>query len=271
MQKWAWIYKHGIEYITVPDWVEKGVIIAFSSRKGGFSITPYNSLNMGLHVGDDYEMVIRNREKFFEILGVSLTQMVGCQQVHGNQVVAVTEDQAGYGAFQYDSSIPETDAMICSVPGLVITTFYADCLPVFFFDPVKRAVGLAHSGWKGTFSQIGSKVVQELAARYGSRPREVKVFIGPGIQKCCYRIDPGLAGEVIKKFPGADNIISMNKNGHFWDLSKTIYNDLLESGVLRDNIMGCSLCTSCNPERFFSYRRESGATGRMAAIIGLKY
>jgi YfiH family protein len=269
LDKWIWQKEQEIDYITIPHWREQGVIMAFSSRNGGVSPSPFQSLNMGLHVGDQAELVWANRQRFIDLWCLGLEQMVCCQQVHGSQVVCVSSEMSGLGAKDYNTSISGIDAMITDQTGIILATFYADCQPVFFFDPQKRVVGLAHSGWKGTMGRIVSNTVNTMVHVYGSKAENLEVFIGPGIGPCCFQIQADLAKKVTAAFPEFDGIIDRNREIS-WDLSLTNRKILDQAGIDPNKIMECGLCTSCNKDSFFSYRRENGKTGRMMAVIGLQ-
>lgn len=267
---WTWQENKGVKYISIPEWNRQGVRMGFSARQGGCSESPYESLNLGLHVGDDREKVIANRQALVDVFAVSLEQMVCCQQVHGKEVALVDANAAGRGSVIYDTALPGCDAMVCNTPGLLLATFYADCFPVFFFDPVKRAVALAHSGWKGVMGRIVVETLNKMARDFGSKPQDIQVFIGPGIQKCCFEVQPDLANKVRQEFSSMTDIIYNKESEHRWDLPETIRQTLMQAGITEPNLLNCGLCTSCCTDLFYSYRRENAVTGRMAAIIGLK-
>ncbi len=270
MQKWSWQKIQEIAYLTIPHWAEEGVVIAFSARHGGVSQPPLDSLNMALHVGDEQELVWLNRQRFIELWDLRLEQMVCCQQVHGSQVACVSSDMAGLGAKDYLTSLTEIDAMATNESDIILATFYADCLPVFFYDPQKRAVAIAHSGWKGTMGKIVSNTVNTMIQAYGCKAENLEVFLGPGIGPCCFQIQADLAQKVAAVFPEFDVIIDRNRE-FFWDLSLSNRKILQQAGIDPQKIIDCGLCTSCNTDKFFSHRRENGKTGRMMAAIGLQH
>lgn len=270
MDKWIWQKEQKIDYITIPHWREQGVIMAFSARHGGVSPPPFQSLNMGLHVEDRAELVLANRKRLLDLWDLGLQQLVCCQQIHGSQVVCVSQEMTGLGAKDYSTSIPDMDAMTTDHAGIILATFYADCLPVFFFDPQKRVVGIAHSGWKGTMGRIVSNTVNTMVQVYGSKAENLEVFIGPGIGPCCFQVQADLAKKVTAAFPEFDVIMDRNRE-IFWDLSLTNFKILCQAGVDPHKIMDCGICTSCNTDSFFSHRRENGETGRMMAAIGLQH
>lgn len=265
-----WDSQGAIHYITVPEWNQQGVRVGFSARTGGSSEYPYESFNLGLHVGDQPERVISNREAWAGVFSASLERMVCCQQVHGSEVILVDSELAGRGSAVYDTALPGYDAMICNTPGLLLAAFFADCFPLFFFDPVQKAVALAHSGWKGVMGRIAAVTIREMAVHFHSRPEDIQVMIGPGIQQCCFEIQADLADKVRQKFPGLPGIVYSSQAAYRWDLPATIRHILYQSGIKANNLISCDLCTACRTDLFFSYRREGGITGRMAAVIGLE-
>ena len=270
MTVWDWNHAGGIKYLYLPDWLEKGVIAAFTTRTGGDSGDGYESLNLALQVGDDYQKVIANRLKVLNALGGSLDQMVCCQQVHGSRGIAVDSSYSGRGALQYEDALPGTDALVTDTPGIYLATFYADCVPVYIFDPENRCIALIHSGWKGTISHITLATIAIMREQYGSKLHHLAVFIGPGIDRCCFEIQPDLADRVRQELVGHNAILSQSGDKLFWDLKNTIRQDLLLSGVLAENIQVCELCTYCHSDFFYSHRRDNGNTGRMGAFVSLR-
>ncbi|MGI5879819.1 MAG: peptidoglycan editing factor PgeF [Syntrophomonadaceae bacterium] len=269
MQDWQWQKKQGISYITVPEWYEQGAFAAFSARLGGVSNIPCDSLNMGLHVGDKPHHVLENRKRFMLAAGGQLDQMVCCQQVHGDSIKLINQRHAGFGARKLETAIGYTDAMVTDVPGVFLTTFYADCFPVYFFDPIKKVVALAHSGWKGTMLRIAEKTMLTMISEYKSQTEDICCFIGPGIGACCFAIADDLADRAGHEFAALNDIIRYNNATCYWDLSATIQQCLLMAGIKKDQITICPLCTCCNPDHFYSFRRDQGNTGRMGAVITL--
>lgn len=271
MKRFAWESKAGIKYVTVPEWENRGVSMGFSSRLGGVSHGPYESLNLALHVDDDYYNVIENRRRYLDLFALPLENMVCCEQVHSNSVAIVDNEDQGCGALDQGSVLPGFDAMVTAAPGVMLTTFYADCVPIFFFDPLQRVVAIAHSGWKGTMGRIAANTVGVMKNNFSSSTRDMEAFIGPGIGSCCFRIGEDLAQKVKEELPELDGILNWNQGRYTWDLRLTIKLMLREIGLTSDNVIDCNFCTACDPENFFSYRRDQGRTGRMAAVIALKY
>lgn len=271
MRPWITRTSNQITCIRIEDWEVMGVDAVFSTRHGGDSLPPYNSMNLALHVGDEPDTVILNRSRLLEVLNVSTMQMVCCQQVHGTRVYRATRSDAGCGALDQDSAIPDCDALLTDSPGLMLAEFYADCFPLYFFDPARRVVALAHAGWKGTMGKIAAKTLKEMNRYFACRYEDIQVFIGPGIGPCCFEVQPDLVRRVEEVFPLHRNLLSSKDGRTTWDLAQTNIEVLKGMGVKPENIQNCGLCTSCHPEWFYSYRREGGITGRMGAVIGLRW
>jgi len=269
MTGWIWNEQNHIKYITLPEWKSLGATAAFSSRWSGVSDAPFKSLNLGLHVGDDYKRVIYNRKEFLNIFDLQLEDVVCCEQVHGSKVKIVDEGYKGRGAYSYADSIADHDGLITNKPGVGLLTFYADCIPLYFFDPCQKVIALAHSGWKGTMGKIAEQVLLSMQQSFHCAVENIKVFIGPGIGPCCYSIQPDLAEKVEKRFPGYSEIILYENESIKWDLKNTNRQILLAAGIKSTNLTLCDLCTACNKQKFFSYRAEQGKTGRMAALLVL--
>lgn len=273
MDEWQLHQRNGFAFWSIERWLQAGVNMAFSTRWGGISEEPFNTCNLGLHVGDDASKVFANRTRFLhDAFEADLGQAVCCQQVHGDKVLKIDKSHQGRGAFLYEESLPDYDAMITDEPGVYLLTFYADCIPVYFFDPVHRAVGIAHSGWKGTMQQIAVTTLTAMQQQFASRCDEMYAAIGPGIAACCFEITADLAHKVDIAFSDFHDIIYHKEySSIYWDLPETNRQMLIKQGVIPDHIISSKLCTSCHPEHFFSYRRDQGKTGRMGALIALEY
>jgi YfiH family protein len=257
--------RNAVEFVQISLPGTKGV---FSTRNGGISTPPFDSLNLAFHVGDAPEAVTANRRIFSAAAGFSLENLVCAQQVHGTRVFSASFQDRGKGVYCYEDAVSETDALITDDSNVVLGAFFADCVPVFIADPVRKAVGLAHAGWKGTLHHIAQKTVAKMTEEFGCVSSDCFAFIGPSIGPCCYRVgeeviallDPALAAHVSSE--GED------KKGFKLDLWGANRADLLVAGLSADNIAVSGLCTRCDA-RFFSFRRAGGQTGRMGGFIGL--
>ncbi len=225
-----------------------------------------------MHVNDDQEKVLNNRKKFFEAFGFSLADGVALNQVHGNHVLVVDDNAKGRGTLNHSHALGNADGMITNRPGILLTTYYADCVPIYVVDPITNSIGLAHAGWKGTVLKIGKSVIEKMQSVYGTKPADCICVIGPSIGPCCYQVD-GNVIEPIKEHFGENQqwvlskVTKTHANLNLWEANKI---SLLEAGLSHENIYLSGLCTSCNEKYFFSHRRDNGKTGRMSAVIAIK-
>ncbi|GIP39689.1 laccase domain protein [Paenibacillus sp. J31TS4] len=261
------------------EWMERvpGLTAGFTSRLGGVSYGAFDSLNCGLHVADDPDDVVRNREILAETVGIPLGRWTFGEQVHGTRVAVVTEEDRGRGTTERASAFGDTDAFVTDRTELCLAALFADCVPLYFLDPEHRVVGIAHAGWKGTVGCIAEAVVQTMQERFGSRPGELLAAVGPSIGPCCYEVDDRVADRVrglLKELPEAADapthpILRPAGEGHaMLDLQRLNRQIMIKAGILPSRIELTSLCTSCRTDAFFSHRKEQGKTGRMLAWIG---
>ena len=249
-----------------------GVNHFISTRLGGVSNYPFESLNMGFHVDDDPRAVLANRKELCRQAGVPLVNLTTAKQVHGSTVAVVTGAMKGRGSDDFNLALNDTDAMVTDVPGVCLMVVVADCVPVLLADPVSRAVGVAHAGWRGTIAGISRRTEEMLYKNYGCRPQDIVVGIGPSIGPCCYQVGQ----EVFERFKtgfGSQAVKAeedTGSSGNYVDLWETNRMQLLGAGVPPENIEVSRVCTCCNHHRFFSARRCGGTTGRFGAGIMLK-
>ena len=187
---------------------EEGLAHGISTRMGGVSKPPFAALNMALHVGDCAADVLENRRLFAEALGLDAARIVTPRQVHGDEVRLVRASDAGMGASRYDESVPACDALMTAESGLPLLLCFADCVPLLFFDPVRRVIAAAHAGWKGTVAEIGRKTVQRMGEAFGSRPQDILAGIGPSIGACCFEVGEEVAAAFHAAFPEAPGLLS---------------------------------------------------------------
>lgn len=253
-----------------PDWPADRVRGVFSFREGGVSDTPYHSLNVGYHVGDDPIAVTENRRRCAAAVGVTLHDMVVPEQVHGPGVAVVTETDRGRGSTPDEPSIPGVDAVVTNVRGLALTVMAADCVPMLFYDGRLGVVGAAHSGWRGTVAHISREVVRAMTETFGSRPQDLDVWLGPSIRRCCYEVDGQVAGPVLDSFGTGPLLTRHAKPGKYLlSLHACIRADLESSGVVGDHIHDVGVCTACHTQVLFSHRAEHSKTGRLLGTVRL--
>lgn len=284
--------KNGVTYLTFPGLSEtEAVRHLFSTREGGVSNGIYASMNLSYARGDEKEAVDENYRLIAECLGCSLEDMVCSDQTHTDNVRLVTGQDRGKGVTR-PKDYRDVDALITGERGVVLCTFFADCVPLFFVDPVKRAIGLAHSGWRGTVQKIGKKTVEEMGKAFGSDPGDIHAAIGPSICGDCYEVSQDVIEEFAKAFPGArragereelraadrreesfaetPTLWYETKPGKYqldlWEANRQI---LLEAGIAEDRIEVTDLCTCCNPKFLFSHRASHGRRGNMGAFLML--
>ncbi len=263
---WEWRRGQYTKYLTIPEWEEVRVEIGFSSRNGGVSKRPFDSLNLGLHVGDLEQDVLENRRRFWAEWDAAQNDSILGEQVHDNKVVWAGKDDRGRGAMELGTAIAGVDGMLTRETGLGLMAFFADCLPIYFLHPVLKVIGLAHAGWKGTVGQIGLRVIEMLAAS-GGEPGDCWVAIGPGIGSCCYEVDERVANLFRSQIKSGTCLVESRPGHYRLDLAQVNREMLIRAGVTEEHIWSIDLCTACRPADFFSYRRDGGTTGRMAAWI----
>lgn len=260
-----------IPYISFNALEQTGMVVnAFSTRQGGVSVGCLESMNLGFNRGDLDENVLKNHKIFAKAVGFPYENIVTTNQTHTTNVRVVTKEDCGKGITK-DRDYSDVDGLITNVPGIVLTTYYADCVPLYILDPVNKAIGLSHSGWKGTVKRIGDNTLKLMNENYGTNPKDVICCIGPSICQDCYEISEDVANEFINEF-GKNNKILYNKgNGKYqlnlWESVKQVF---LDAGVEYDNIYTTDICTCCNKDELFSHRGHHGKRGNLAAFLMLK-
>ncbi|MFS0654186.1 peptidoglycan editing factor PgeF [Bacillus sp. 179-C3.3 HS] len=263
--------------MAIHDWTNmtcsgrQKVLAGFTTKNGGCSLDSYQSLNTGLHVGDDASHVNRNRQVIAEESAVPLSEWVFADQTHEDHIIKVTKEHKGKGSRHYHDALPGTDGLYTSEPNIMLALCFADCVPLYFLAPQAGLIGTAHAGWKGTVKQIGAKMVDIWRSEEGVAIDQIQVVIGPSIGSCCYVVDDVVVDQV-KKLPcPTEEVYSEISSGQYnMDLNTLNKNILLHAGVKEENIQVSSLCTSCHDDLFFSHRRDRGKTGRMMSFVGFK-
>lgn len=260
----------GIVYFTIPSFDDTGMVKhCFSTRKGGVSSGQVKGLNLGFSRPDSWENVAANFERLCSAVGIDKESLVFSHQVHGTTIRRVTREDAGKGIWRV-SDIRNTDGLITDEKEVTLTTFYADCVPLFFLDPVKRAIGLTHAGWKGTVAGIAAVTLTKMIEAFGSHPGDMLVGIGPSICRDCYEVDMPVIEKLREGFESWREVtVPLGKDRYLLDLQLTNSMILHKAGVKNDNITGSGLCTRCCKELFYSYRRERENTGSLAALLQL--
>jgi YfiH family protein len=260
--------------VTVPLFRFSSIALphAVSTRHGGVSPAPYDTLNLGYSTPDKRENVAANRAAFYAAAGVDPSTIMVARLTHGNEVSVFRRDRPDDFPVERlpvrdDADDTDlffsTDAVVSDVPGLNFLLTFADCVPLLFHDPVRDVVGVAHAGWRGTAASIGPRVVTTMASTFGSSPSDIRAAIGPSIGACCYPV----GAHVVERFHALGSDPVLRPDGVHLDLWATNERQLRSAGV--EHVEVASVCTSCNRSDFFSHRGEQGRTGRFALCAGL--
>lgn len=263
----------GVQYLEFPllantDAVRHGI----STRIGGVSEGIYSSMNLSFTRGDKKEPVLENYRRIGAAIGVAPGHMTGSQQTHTTNIRKVTETDMGKGIVR-ERDYADIDGMITNIPGICLVTYYADCVPLLFVDPVRRAIGASHSGWRGTVNKMGQATIEAMQREYGCRPEDIKAAVGPSICQDCYEVSEDVILEFQRAFPQKewDTLFYKKPDGKYqlnlWKANERI---LLDAGIKRANLAVTNLCTCCNPELLFSHRASHGKRGNLAAFLALK-
>lgn len=248
------------------------IICGFSTRLGGVSRGCFSSMNLGFRRGDAEERVFENYRLLCHSMGIEPEQLIFTDQVHKTNVRRAYKADCGKGIF-YERDYGEVDGQVTNEPGAVLMVFGADCVPLFFYDPVKRAVGVAHAGWRGSVLGIAGVTAVRMREEFGSEPSDLRVVIGPSICADCYEVGDEVVAAFQEAFPNADGGIlkAAGSNGKYflnlWEANRQI---LLGAGVLQEHIAISGLCTMCRQDLFFSHRASGGKRGSMAGFLMLR-
>lgn len=260
-----------VPLLHVPLLESTGIVKeGFSTRAGGVSKGIFSTMNLSFTRGDEREAVEENYRRIAQALGVDYDRFVFSDQTHTTNVLQVTEKDAGNGITR-EREYPDIDGLITNVPGLVLTTFYADCVPLYFVDPVHRAIGLSHSGWRGTVNRMGQVTIERMREAYGTDPADLICAIGPSICQDCYEVSEDVAEQFAAAFPGHwAELFYRKENGKYqlnlWRANEIV---LTEAGVKPEHLAVTDICTCCNPENLFSHRASHGKRGNLAAFLCL--
>ena len=249
-----------------PENLGEGVVAGFSTRNGGVSRAPYNSLNLGLNTEDQLAQVEGNRSTFARTFDLAPHQLLTVKQVHGNDLLLIDEPNADISHFL---SL-EVDAIVTNQPGIMLGVLVADCYPVLIWHAQRRVVAAVHAGWRGAANGILGKVIRALTGHFNCSVEELQAAVGPGIGAHKYEVDRPVR-DAFRTGSGFWPEISKEvKLGHWQlDLALSCRLQLEQAGVLPQHLAVAEQCTCCHPELFFSYRRDHGMTGRQLGYIML--
>ena len=259
--------KNGVPFLSYPMLENTGIVNhGFSTRLGGVSTGPCSTMNISTNRGDDPDAVAENKRLIAKAIGVDAGKMVFTNQTHTTNVSVVSQEDFG-------NVLDETDGLITNTPGLCLVTFYADCVPLYFVDPVERAIGLSHSGWRGTVSKMANVTVKKMCDTFGSKPENIIAAIGPSICQDCYEVSDDVIEQFQKAYQEKDwnHLFYKKENGKYQlNLWKANEINFLESGISPDHIAVTNVCTCCNPDVLFSHRITGFSRGNLSAFLALK-
>lgn len=262
----------GVGFLTFPTLSELGFVNhAFSTRIGGVSTDEFKSMNLNFKRGDIPERVTENYKIFCKAAGFSYESLVSSSQDHHTNVRCVTKADCGIGIYR-PHDIESVDALVTNEPGVTLVTHYADCTPIYFADPEKKVIALAHAGWKGTVGKIGEATVDVMQEEYGCDPTDIIAVVGPAIGMCCYEVDTPVYEQFasLTELKPAYFTKSLGHGKYMLDLKETNRRMLLEAGLLSINITISDVCTKCNSGLLYSHRASGGKRGGLNAMMCIK-
>jgi YfiH family protein len=251
-----------LQSISLESFPEGEVKQAFYTRHGGVSPEPWASLNHGGTVGDERENVVENRKRIFDHFERPVESIYDVWQVHSADVVCVDQPRS------LSSPHLKADAILTDHPNITLMMRFADCVPILFYEPNKRVIGIAHAGWQGTIKMIGKAVVEKMVEQYQCMSSDIIAGIGPSIGPDCYEVGMDVFEKIHAAFGKRSLHVLSNKNGnHYFNLWQANRMILEEAGVQNVEVM--EICTACHTEDWYSHRAERGKTGRFGALIAL--
>ena len=262
-----------VPYLSFPMFRDTGLVTdGFSTRLGGVSEGCFSSLNLSFDRGDDRAAVAENFRRMGEALGVHCEDMVLSQQTHTTNIRIGTDEDRGKGITR-ERDYTDIDGLITNVPGICLVTTYADCVPLYFLDPVKKVIALSHSGWRGTVGKIGKKTVEIMQEKFSSDPADILAAVGPSVCMDCYEVSE----DVIDKFKDSfdkrfwGELFYEKADGKYqldlWKANELIF---LESGIIPEHIAVTNVCTYCNSRILYSHRAMGDKRGNLCAFLALK-
>ena len=249
------------------DWLAH----CFTTRMGGVSRGDFDSLSFSFTRGDEPAAVQENFRRVAEALQADYNKFVLSDQTHTTNVKRVTAADAGNGLTR-EKDFFDIDGLITDEPGLVLSTFYADCVPLYFADPVKKVIGLSHSGWRGTVAGMGRVTIEAMKREFGTNPKDLLCAIGPSICQDCYEVSRDVAKAFSEEFRGQEKEILIPKEDGKYQLNLWKSNEIIltKAGVRKENIAITDICTCCNSKYLFSHRASMGKRGNLGAFLMIK-
>ncbi len=257
-------------YLTFPSFTRtQAVEHLFSTRLGGVSEGIFSSMNLSYTRGDSKEAVDENYRRIADILGCRVESFVCSDQTHTTNIRKVTEGDCGKGVV-IPRDYQDVDGLVTDRAGVVLATFFADCVPLYFLDARRRVIGLAHAGWRGTVGRIGKKMIDMMTAEYGCKRENIIAAIGPSICADCYEVSEDVAVQFEAEFGNTVLRTGKQPGKYQLDLWKANAEVLLHAGLTPAQIEVTDICTCCNPSLLFSHRASKGKRGNLGAFLMLK-
>lgn len=257
-------------YLTFPSFTRtQAVEHLFSTRLGGVSEGIFSTMNLSYTRGDRKEAVDENYRRIADILGCKPEAFVCSDQTHTTNIRKVTEADCGKGVL-VPKDYRDVDGLVTDREGIVLATFFADCVPLYFLDTERRVIGLAHSGWRGTVGRIGKKMIDTMVSDYGCKKEHILAAIGPSICADCYEVSEDVAGQFVAEFGSAVLQKGKRPGKYQLDLWKANEEVLLQAGLTSQQVEVTDICTCCNASLLFSHRASEGKRGNLGAFLMLK-
>ena len=262
-----------VPYLKYPLLENTGIVNhGFSTKLGGVSKGYYSSMNLSFTRGDNEGDVRENFKRMADAIGVRSEDMVFTHQTHTTNVRIVTKDDRGNGITR-ERNFFDTDGLVTNEEGVCLVTFFADCVPLYFVDPVKKVIGLSHSGWRGTVGKIGLETVRVMKDKFGCDPKDILAAVGPSICQKCYEVSEDVIIKFKENFHKKywDSLFYRKDNGKYqlnlWKANEIIF---LEAGITKEHMAVTNVCTHCNSDIFYSHRTTGDKRGNMCAFLELK-
>lgn len=262
-----------VPFLSFPILENTGLVShSFSTRFGGVSKGDFATMNFSFTRGDRKEDVLENYSRMANALGVDINRMVLTYQTHTINVRRVTDADAGKGVVR-ERDYQDIDGLITNVPGITLVTFFADCVPLYFLDPVQKAIGLSHSGWRGTVKRMGQATIDAMEREFNSKAEDIIACVGPSICQECYEVGEEVAEEFKRAFDKRywKHLLLEKGNGKYqldlWTANEIV---LTEAGIKKKNLAVTNICTYCNSNILFSHRKSGERRGNLCAFLSLK-
>lgn len=262
-----------VPFLKYPLFEDTGIVNhGFSTKLGGVSKGYYSSMNLSFTRGDNEDDVRENFRRMADAIGVKVEDMVFTHQTHTTNVRVVTKEDRGNGITR-ERNFFDTDGLVTNEKGVCLVTFFADCVPLFFVDPVKEVIGLSHSGWRGTVGKIGLETVRVMKDKFGCDPKDILAAVGPSICQDCYEVSEDVIVQFKENFDRKyyDDLFYKKENGKYqlnlWKANEIVF---LEAGILKEHMVVSNVCTHCNSDIFYSHRTTGDKRGNMCGFLALK-